>query len=372
MRESLVTVAATWVLAYRERHGKGTLRDITEAALTRMDDSLRTFHAAFMAGPATVMKSAANTPKMHQLAHATSAMRRMGALRNYSSNFYEKAHVAHKAAYRASSKRRSTAHAEVTRRLRVSRIVRSTRRDTEPSSTYNTCFLRAALSAQHEFQASSTKMYWQDWAGAAGGVSVDRVATTARRTAARLQSQADLARLPAALNKYLSDASITAPSTIRVVDSAVLASTVPWVPDETVLHPVRAAPMMWKQSWFSDVSVRSPVAGDVWYGQLRLMFWAEGRKLAFVRWYQIVDKEDVLTEHGCVALEWETVDVHGPRGGSRVKVPRYQVILMSDIKARQYIVPDFSKPRDKGFHVSAFKWDRLPADKSGFAPETYH
>ena len=59
-------------------------------------------------------------------------------------------------------------------------------------------------------------------------------------------------------------------------------------------------------------------------------------------------------------LQWETV-----REG-RLMRPRYGILELDQIRAREYVVPDFSKG-DGYFHSSIFKWHRGSPDKEGFS-----
>ncbi len=101
----------------------------------------------------------------------------------------------------------------------------------------------------------------------------------------------------------------------------------------------------------------------------------EPRLLALVRWYDVVPagtgvgvgRRDVLASHDYVKLKWA---VQLGRGAAAARgIPDYQVVAMSSVVQRVYVVPDFATKWDVAggkepvfFYVSKSKWERLPKD----------
>jgi hypothetical protein len=375
VRDALVEVASLWVISYRLRHRKGTSPDMTEADLGEIDRSLALFSAAYSSTIAKVKYADGkpNTQKFHKLAHATDVIRRLGQLRHLTSNHFEHGHVITKRAYGRTSRRHNTVHKEMVKHQRASGIaLQWVTAQTQRSNS--TAFLRAFDSSRHELQASGTRMAWRVWARRASAVtSADaRVAAAAKR---QLDVQPELKYMPAAMEQYIAEPvhrlSVSPPNDIKVVSAGCLAASVPWLAapkdPQVALQPVRASSECWGGPWFSNVSVDGG-GGGTWYAQLRLLFTAGDEKLAFVRWYEVVEgKSDALTKHNCVPLVWATWTGAGAVGAGRAQ-EWYQVIHVGSIIARQYIVPNFAEGKGH-FHVSPFKWDRMPADKSGFLSE---
>lgn len=140
---------------------------------------------------------------------------------------------------------------------------------------------------------------------------------------------------------------------VTIVSSGVLRATVPWQ-EEGLFLAVHAAPSYYGTEWYDSVAVEAPNGGE-WYAQVRCLFWFRHKEFALVRWYEELPARecsgDVLVKHGCKAVKWFAE--------GRAKDAVYDVLDLPMLKRRVYVVPDFV--RGEGFfHVSAFKWDRLP------------
>lgn len=130
------------------------------------------------------------------------------------------------------------------------------------------------------------------------------------------------------------------------------------------------------------IAVASGVEGQLWYAQLRALFYmvtGDGAKhqLALVRWYEEVDSEgssaspgdQLAASFGCKRLRWAQQQRRG------VQIPHYTVIQLASIVRRQCIVPDCSKRncmvRQRGpaasggayskphFCINPFLWARI-------------
>ena len=203
------------------------------------------------------------------------------------------------------------------------------------------------------------------------------------------EQQPDLAELPAPLLEYLQSAVAsstrhgaqpTIPDRVSLVKGAVICGRYDWSPDHAILETVRATASFHGAEYFDSVAVASGVEGQLWYAQLRALFWmatADGAKhqLALVRWYEEVDtqatsaslSDQLASEFGCRRLRWEQQHRRG------TQVPRYSVIQLDSIVRRQCIVPDCSKRncmvRQRGaaggaqskphFYINPFLWARI-------------
>jgi hypothetical protein len=368
-RDALVEVACTWVTAYRLRHRKGTSPDMTDADLPEITSSLALFAVAYKSSLAKVkyVGGEPNTQKFHKMAHATDVILRLGQLRHLSSNHFEHAHVVSKHAYAVTSKRHKTCHAEMVKVQRASAIAHA-RLKTVPQRANATAYLRASVSGEHELQSSGSRASWRVWQDLAATTPASTDTWPELAAKRLLALQPDLAHLPAALLDYYTTdqrPQPNAPPEIKVVSAACLAAHVPWLDRNTALQPVRASPSFCGGPWYSNVSVVGQ-DGETWYAQLRLIFTAGNVGLAFVRWYEepLHRQPDVLTKHKCVPLVWAKPI---PIPGRPQAQEWYQIIAVATIVARQYIVPNFAEGPGH-FYVSPFKWDRQPADKSGFPP----
>ncbi len=65
-------------------------------------------------------------------------------------------------------------------------------------------------------------------------------------------------------------------------------------------------------------------------------------------------------------MKWAVQHGRGAQAG--VKMPLYEVIALSSVARREYVVPDFAtwdivgKKEPQFFYVSKSKWERLPKD----------
>ena len=99
---------------------------------------------------------------------------------------------------------------------------------------------------------------------------------------------------------------------------------------------------------------------EIWYAQLRLLFSLGEEKYAFVRWYAAISpptRDDILVQHGCIALEWAT-DAAGQ--------PWYDVVKFENLRARVYIVPDFQRNDRLGMTSGSTLKDPNDATKAYF------
>jgi hypothetical protein len=291
-----------------------------------------------------------------------------------SSNFFEQHHRTTKKAYARTSKRTNTQDAELTHQVRVMSLAAAAMQDEEKlRRTYKTMYTSASLTAQTTAPKSGQRVVWRRWAPDQPALGAEQATRRVfLTTASKLEEQPELARFPAELQHWWGTAGNnlglnTLPDQIKVVTQAVHAADVEWMPT-CALQPLHASANAWgRGAWFDCVSVDAG-GGQIWYAQIRLLFEVNATLLVFVRWFDQImpSADDVLaTQHGCVPLVWEQCVVGRGRG------PRYGIIGARSIKAREYIVPHFPRGKDADgqythFHVSPFKWDRPPADISGF------
>ena len=94
--------------------------------------------------------------------------------------------------------------------------------------------------------------------------------------------------------------------------------------------------------------------------------------LAMVRWYDVVQqaagpragRRDVLAERGFIKLRWATEAARGSGWRSTMK-PSYQVVGMSSIVRREYVVPCFATWQQLGsgdatyYYVLCMTWTAL-------------
>jgi hypothetical protein len=148
----------------------------------------------------------------------------------------------------------------------------------------------------------------------------------------------------------------------------------PWASQERVVQTVHASNNYHGGPWFDSVvcSAADPEQDNMWHGLLLSLFWSElggvPMPLAFIRWYRPrrCATPDVLVRHGCVPLEWETMDITQPRlprqrgKAPTTSVPSVSVVALSSLLRRAYIVPDFTRKATEPprFHSSIFKWNR--------------
>jgi hypothetical protein len=77
---------------------------------------------------------------------------------------------------------------------------------------------------------------------------------------------------------------------------------------------------------------------------------------------------DQLVAAGCTRLSWALQ----PDPAAPCSPAWLQVVSLDSITRRVHVVPDPTSKKNgeyTSFYVSAFKYDRLPADKSGLAKE---
>lgn len=180
-------------------------------------------------------------------------------------------------------------------------------------------------------------------------------------TAAAIRSsRPDLLRLPALLSTYIDGEAaqqgelverVDEGEALFIVQGGVLCAQVPYAA-EVMLHPVHASESFYGAPWYDCVAVYAGGEEGEWYAQLRCLFTFRKKQFALVRWFDEARPRarDVLVKHGCIPLVWNVRDGQ----------PGYDVVELMAIKRRVYIVPDFSASTEGCFHVSAFKWDRLP------------
>ena len=243
------------------------------------------------------------------------------------------------------------------------------------AKTNRTAFMIAHESSTSQLYANGTAISWDRLSEP---LPPPAVSSTEDKTTAMLRLQPDLAGLPSALRDYFQNAHTEVPSTITVVSSGVLSAKVEWLRNEDHLQTVHASPNIWKRPWYDSFAIKAGgqgaagqqqgaratvAAGQRWYGELRLLFRAGDKQLAFIRWYEVVPMPQriadrgILQTLGCVRLKWETV-------GTGVHIRgRYDVVDFQDILERVYVVPDFVT--DNFFHVNQWKWDRGEVCKAG-------
>ena len=173
---------------------------------------------------------------------------------------------------------------------------------------------------------------------------------------------------------------LSLPAKVSLVKGAVICGRYDWSPDHAILETVRATASFYGAEHFDSVAVASGMVGQLWYAQLRALFWmvtADGVKheLALVRCYEEVNtqasstslSDQLALRFGCRRLRWEQQHTRC------TQVPRYSVIQLGSIVRRQCIVPDCSKRncmvRQRGaaggahskphFYINPFLWARI-------------
>jgi hypothetical protein len=157
---------------------------------------------------------------------------------------------------------------------------------------------------------------------------------------------------------------------LQVHSTATLAADVPTVP-ELWLQPVRATPKFYRRPHYSNVAVHLGSIGrrrGEGYAQLRALMRYDGEDLAFVRWYEVVDRTGsrLSEQHGCQLLKWATRPAGEVGGGGA----RYSVIALESVLRSVSVLPCFeacgSKPRRGSgggalFCLTRFVWGRRPS-----------
>ncbi|KAF5829602.1 hypothetical protein DUNSADRAFT_15856 [Dunaliella salina] len=349
---------------YMERHRKDRPAAIDENALIIMDQNLLAFDALFQRVVACRMPSGGDTIKYHKASHFTSMVRRLGAPKHFNAQFFEGDHHRTKIFYNGTSKRRHKEAfiAEMCKRDNTVNLAKDLD-DYDvsiPQRTHRSAYLLAAGTGKHVFTLDGDMIGigLLDQSYSENYFHPGQV----RKSQILLQNQPEVPELPKLLGDFLG----RRPSPldlIKVHKSAALAGEVPFNVDALVLQVARACSAFHGEPWFDGVCVKGE--GGLWYAQLRLMFSYDGMDLALVRWYNELpgDEDDILVRYGCKSVTWATRP-----GRANRNLPWYQVISMDTILRREYIVLDFKKmPQADGlefFHVSAFKWNRMPTDRS--------
>ena len=119
------------------------------------------------------------------------------------------------------------------------------------------------------------------------------------------EQQPDLAELPVRLCKYMQGAvagssrqaaQLSLPAKVSLVKGAVICGRYDWSPEHAILETVRATASFDGAEYFDSMAVASGMEGQLWYAQLRALFWkvtADGVKheLAPVRCYEEVNTQ---------------------------------------------------------------------------------
>ena len=261
------------------------------------------------------------------------------------------------------------------RRLRLNRITSGwVDRMQSETRTNDTAFMLASSSGHSQLYKSGALLSWRRWSPATTPVAPWCTDKRLRLTSDLLVAQPELEEFPRHLLEHFEmlaaqpqTLGVAVPDFIRVVKAGVLSAEVPWLDAGlSELQTVHACPHAWGKPWFDSIScVGGDDDGAPWFARLRLLFWAGSRQLAFVRWYlerpDATGDPDLLAQFGCTRLQWETV-----REG-RLMRPRYGILELDQIRAREYVVPDFSEKEDGYFHASIFKWHRGSPDKEMFS-----
>ena len=96
------------------------------------------------------------------------------------------------------------------------------------------------------------------------------------------EQQPDLAELPVRLCKYMQGAvagssrqaaQLSLPAKVSLVKGAVICGRYDWSPEHAILEPVRATASFYGAEYFDSVAVASGMEGQLWYAQLRALFW---------------------------------------------------------------------------------------------------
>jgi hypothetical protein len=330
------------------RHRKNHSKDITLLDLEEMQRAAMDFHELWSSRFAHHMPSHGHTIKYHRFGmHLVHAIKRLGATKHYSAQFFESANRMDKVVYGGTSKR-NTANAferEMVQRTRVIEAVANITTYDQDNlvRSRKTAYTRAFESGEHALPNKATRLSWQE------------VDTPARkRWDERAEQQDDLHHLPNALSALLEG---DLPSAIYSVQSAVLNARVPWLKDEEgELQTVRATPDFHKKPVYDSVRVAVEGEEQERFAELRLIFRlgkaSDSKAMAFVRWYRRTDTADALTAAGCIPLS----------------KTNYAAISLDSIIRREYIVPDFAARMERRrhannqFHTCVWKWSRVPIE----------
>eukprot|EP00798_Chlamydomonas_sp_ICE-L_P013237 gene13237-biopygen22352 len=216
-----------------------------------------------------------------------------------------------------------------------------------------TSYVRASKSGNHELGNTAKRV----------NVSFDVLEGTSTEMTSpalsllSLQPELVAEKLCGKLKVLLQEEGFAASPCISVAKSCTLCSLPSWseegAHDFYELHTIRATNDVCKKPWFDSIRVQGRDTHDqavIWYAQVRLLFSCSqiGRaknnlSFMFVRWYDIVSDNDILTEFGCTGLKI---------------TDQYDVLPLGSALGRVYVVQNFKVPGQ--FHVSSFKWDRSP------------
>ena len=207
---------------------------------------------------------------------------------------------------------------------------------------YSTAYTKAAETGRHQLVTAGVKVPWVMFSEGDTSQFFNWFTDLQLGAAEKLlKSQPELVHLPSCISAVAHNGDVTnLDYTITVVNTAVLAAQVPWLPvDTTELQSVRAANNHYGDSWFDHVVVRNGDGGE-WVGQLRLLF--------HIR----VQNEGGVAYKQFAFVRWLCVPYH------------YQVIDLDTIIRSAYVVKDYKlwKDDDERFFLSAFKWQRAQPD----------
>ena len=96
------------------------------------------------------------------------------------------------------------------------------------------------------------------------------------------EEQSDLAELQARLIDYVQAAVAgstrqavqqSIPDQVSLVKSVVICGRYDWSPDHAILETVKATASFHKLEYFDNMAVAAGMEGQLWYAQLRALFW---------------------------------------------------------------------------------------------------
>ncbi|KAL4431239.1 hypothetical protein ABPG75_006495 [Micractinium tetrahymenae] len=371
----LQAAAISWVQFYRARAWRALPQWFTPADVEAMKPLAQDFAGRFGQLARQVWGSSwRGTPKYHRLLnHSTSPLLRLGLYKHYNAQHGEAAHQQDKRAYRVGSKRHASYQQEMVKRRRVNEMLAAAPdRLAKEDRSYDTAYQKTARGEGNCLCGKGLAELSNPTPEGAGDQPAVRGARQLRAAAAALvddpHAAAALQELRPALQGHLWDVARdrrlafvpTTPAAVTVHKSATIAATVPWELESGVVQTVHAAARFHGKPWFDWVVAEAGEALE--YGRLRLLFEADvsgvPEKLMLVEWCNVVRRQDALAKAGCIRLR--------PAPVLRVRPERqwYGVLPLTSLVRRLYVVPDYRRPGQ--WHVSAFKWDRLVADKKKY------
>ena len=348
--DDLVHVAATYALAFMERHRKNRCEDITDATLRDIERSIGEFHGWFTNTIAPLLPRGGNTIKYHRLAHVPGVMRRMGRLKEYDAQFFEAGNSREKVLFRTTAGRSAgDQHLEgmvKSQALRLCLAQKSTFDQDASVRSTTTAYMRAADTSEHALPNKRVRLPM-----APDAPFLDEA------TRLRDGIAGDYDRLRMAIHAHLGNT----PDSVYVTESAVLAANVPWLQEDAELQSIKASPDFHSRPYYDSVVYKDGDGEEKQYAQLRLIFGYRptGNRgaetpLVLIRRYRVDRKRQsvVLATYGCTPLTWADEDDD-----------EYMVIPLGFIERRVFIVPDFSpNATDDEFHLCPFKWSRTPRE----------